>query len=218
MSRAGYTAIIPVKPWALAKSRLDVAPDVRIELARAFALDVLAAVLDATAVERVVVVTAEAELRARLAGAGVTLVLDRPLVVPDSLNEAVSKGRSWAAARRPQAPLVVVPGDLPSLTSEALDEALDLMRGMTRSFVPDASGAGTTLLAANVPGALRAVYGPHSARRHSSAGARAVVDVDPSVRRDVDTTNDLQLARLMGLGPHTTDAVGRAVLRPALAG
>ena len=59
MHVAQWTVIIPVKPAAIGKSRLGLGP----ELARAIALDTVAAVVACDAVDRVIVVTADAAFR-----------------------------------------------------------------------------------------------------------------------------------------------------------
>jgi len=203
----GFTAVLPVKPWGLAKSRLDLRDDDRMRLARGFSLDVLDVLLEAEGVDRVVVVTAETELGAIARDAGATVVVDRPMLARGLLNRAVQSGRQWATIHAPDAPFVVVPGDLAALTTEVLDVTLDLLATAERAFVPDASGAGTTLLAAARPGLVAPAYGPHSAVRHTDTGCRPMPHVDHRARRDVDTATDLAEARRLGVGPHTTAAL-----------
>lgn len=203
----GWTAVVPVKPWGLAKSRLDLHDDDRMRLARAFSLDVLDVVLAARSVDRVVVVTAENELGAIARNAGATVVVDRPMLARGLLNPAIDSARQWAQVNAADAPLVVVPGDLAALTAPVLDETLAELGGQERSFVPDASGRGTTLLAASRPELVVPAYGPRSAMHHSDAGYRAMPHLDHRVRRDVDTAADLAEARRLGVGPHTTAAL-----------
>lgn len=203
----GWTAIVPVKPWGLAKSRLDLRDDDRTRLARAFSLDVLDVVLATAGIDRVVVVTAENELGAIARGSGAIVVVDRPMLDRGLLNRAVDAGRQWAQVNATDSPLVVVPGDLAALTAELLDETLDLLAAEERSFIPDASGMGTTLLAAARPDRVVPAYGPRSALHHSDAGHRAMPHVDHRVRRDVDTAADLAEARRLGVGPHTAAAL-----------
>lgn len=209
----GWTVILPVKPWALAKSRLELGHDDRTRLARAFCLDVLDVVTTAHSVDRVIVVTAEAELGAIARRAGAAVVADRPLLAGGMLNRAVDAGRRRSQIMSPDAPTVVVPSDLAALTVDVLDDALRVLSSADRSFVPDTSGAGTTLLATTCPALLVSAYGPQSARRHASAGYRPVVDVDIRCRRDVDTAIDLAEARRLGTGHHTAAALERVMLR-----
>jgi 2-phospho-L-lactate guanylyltransferase len=123
------------------------------------------------------------------------------------LNRAIESGRQWAHIHAPDAPLVVVPGDLAALTADVLDQTLALLATEERTFVPDACGRGTSLLAAARPELLVPSYGDQSALRHAEAGFRPAAPVDKRCRRDVDTAADLAEARLLGVGPHTIAAL-----------
>lgn len=196
------TVIIPVKPWALSKSRLGV-DGRRVELARAFALDVLEQVGIASSVGQLVIISAEVELGSIARSHGAVLLTDRPMLAPNMLNVAIDRGRRWAMSRRPDAPVVVVPADLAALTAVALDSAITAMSGYERAFVPDASDHGTTLSWAHDPKLLLTQYGHDSAKRHVREGIKAVRHVDPRVRQDVDTREDLREARRLKVGQHT---------------
>ncbi|HWV26537.1 MAG TPA: 7,8-didemethyl-8-hydroxy-5-deazariboflavin synthase CofG, partial [Aeromicrobium sp.] len=191
-----WTAIVPVKSWRAAKSRLQTPG--REGLARAFALDVLAVLDSSERIGRVIVVSNEAEL-----GAGHAIVGD-----PGSLNGAVEAGRDQLLSDGVKGPVVVVPADLGALTVDALDAVLDRMVDHEASFVVDADGDGTTLLAAREAASLNPRYGPGSAEAHSEF-AVALHDVDARVRRDVDSVEDLAAATALGLGAHTAAVVSR---------
>ena len=199
----GWTAIIPVKPWALAKLRLGVSNDRRVELARAFSLDVLDCVVSTPEVGQVIVVTTEPELQARAQASGAVILNDRPLLSSDPLNDAIRLGRSWALIHAPAEPIVVIPGDLPSLTPGALSAALEAMSGCETAFIADGEGSGTTLLSAATPRFLSPLYGAESGRRHFESGCHPIAGVDPRVRRDVDTVFDFSCARELGIGEET---------------
>ncbi len=97
--------------------------------------------------------------------------------------------------------------DLPSLRTEDLTDALSA--GLTsRWFVADAAGTGTTLLAAGPGVELEPHFGEGSARRHEESGAAPVRAELTSLRLDVDTEDDLAAARELGVGEHTSLAVG----------
>ncbi len=49
-------------------------------------------------------------------------------------------------------------------------------------------------------------FGPDSARRHVEAGAVALGDPLPSLRRDVDTVEDLRAALALASAPHRARA------------
>jgi len=204
----GWTVIVPAKPWRVAKSRLD-APD-RVDLARAFALDVLDAVAGTPRVQRVVVVSAERGMVTEVRERDLALVADRPYGTTGGLNSAVGLGWRWAQQTAPDAPVVVVPADLPCLTPATLTAALQELGRHDRAFVPDLGRGGTTLVSASAPAVLTSAYGSGSAQRHERLGLTRVASVERAVRRDVDTAADLAEALALGVGPRTA-----AATRPA---
>lgn len=210
------TVILPVKPWHLSKSRLEVGAAARRLLARAFTLDVLEAVGASTRVAEVIVVTSEPELSAAVVHLDARFLADRPSISRDGLNSAIAIGLRSAAQWRPGSPVLVLPADLPALTGPVLDETIDLMSVHDSAFVPDANGDGTTMSWGACAEHLKVAYGPGSARRHSAQGARALVEVDPRARLDADTVVDLALARRLGVGIRTAEAL-RELTRPATA-
>ncbi|HWR85387.1 MAG TPA: 2-phospho-L-lactate guanylyltransferase, partial [Rhodoglobus sp.] len=94
-------------------------------------------------------------------------------------------------------------GDLPALRPRDLDAALEAAAGHPRAFVPDAEGDGTTLVTA-VDGKLVTAFGPGSAAAHERLGL-VRLDLDSTVRRDVDDPGQLAAARALGLGPRTRE-------------
>lgn len=206
----GTTAVVPIKSWRTAKSRLEVSAVERCRLAKAFAMDVLDAVADSGEVTRLVIVSIEPDIAATAKQLGAVLLPDRA-AAGDPLNEAVDVGRRWAAHHAPSSPVAVIPADLPALTTRVLDETLTLMRSTLPdavgvAFVPDL-GTGTTLAWATDPEHLHTAYGRDSARRHEAAGATRVVGADPRVRQDVDTLDDLRAAMRLGVGGHTREVL-----------
>ena len=72
-----FAVLVPVKPPAFAKSRLaDLGDATRRELATAFAVDTVSAVLASPVVDRVLVVTDDHELARGLADLGVDVLPD----------------------------------------------------------------------------------------------------------------------------------------------
>ncbi len=195
-----FSLLVPVKMLALAKSRLEVAHlHEREPLMRAFALDVIAAAASAARVARVHVVTDEPGFE--LAGA---------VRLPDEGGGDLNSTLRHAALRvrldDPTTAVAAICADLPCLLPADLDAALSTALH-PRWFVADASGTGTTLLAAGPGVDLDPHFGAGSARRHEGSGAVPLrVDV-PTLRLDVDTEADLQRARALGVGRHTAAAL-----------
>ncbi|WP_249667493.1 2-phospho-L-lactate guanylyltransferase [Cellulomonas fengjieae] len=201
-----WVVVVPVKPAAEGKTRLAGALSAasRARLVRAMALDTVGAAEAAAGVLRVVVVTADTELRALL-GASVDLV-DEP---GGGLNAAVGAG--IARARSLGTGVAVLLGDLPALRPADLADALDLASAHDRAMVADAEGTGTTLLTA-LPGlSIDPRFGAGSAAAHEHDGhVRLAVPPTSTLRRDVDVPDDLVEVERLGVGPATRAALDQA--------
>ncbi|WP_105036293.1 2-phospho-L-lactate guanylyltransferase [Cryobacterium aureum] len=201
-----WVVVVPVKGSAEAKSRLGAGLE-RAALADAFALDTVAALVEASAVEQVFVVTASARLGALLAGLGAVIVSETPSAETGHarLNAAILRGLAATRLAYPRANLAVMTGDLPALRPADLEKAFALAAVHSRSMVADADGVGTTTLFARAGVTVTPRFGLGSRAAHEADG-HAVLDLSPtsSLRRDVDTAADLDAARLIGLGPHTS--------------
>ncbi len=203
---AGWALVLPVQRAGRAKSRL-VAPDgVDHEaLARAIALDSLAAVRGSNLVGHRVVVTSDEVVGPAAAGAGDTVLVD-----PGSgLSAAIRLAVSHVVKALPGTPVAVLLADVPALHAAQLTEALRAVSVHRSAFVPDAEGTGTVLLAARDPADLRPAFGAESASRHEQGGATRLVLALPRLRRDVDTAAALAQAVELGVGPATRAALGR---------
>lgn len=208
---ARWVVVVPVKPSARAKSRLEVDGVGRADLARAIALDTLAAASACELVAQVVVVTDDAAL-AREA-ATIPALRFVPEGDAQGLDAAVAAGVAAIdpGGRMPRAALL---GDLPALRPADLAEALRAAASVPRGVVPDAEGTGSTLVTA-VPGTpWESSFGEGSFARHVALGCEALQIPDAStLRRDVDTAAQLEVARVLGLGPRTAALV--EAVRPA---
>lgn len=190
----GWTVVIPVKDPARGKSRLVVPGVDRVALARAIALDTIAAAAACGLVEQVVVVGDDHGLDA----SGVRFV---PEGDARGLDAAVATGAA-PFERMPRAALL---GDLPALRPGDLAQALEAAASVTRSVVADAEGTGSTLVTAGAGITWASAFGEGSFARHVALGCAALQIPDAStLRRDVDTAQQLADARTLGLGPRTT--------------
>ena len=134
-------AVVPVKRLERAKTRLALPPAGRALLARAFAIDTVAALCGSAGVSSVLVVTDDCEVAAVLPPQ--VRVVDDP---GQGLTGAVARGVTAARSARPNHSVLVVPADLPSLRSVDVDELLDQAPQSCASFAPDLQGDGTTVL------------------------------------------------------------------------
>ncbi|WP_459803543.1 2-phospho-L-lactate guanylyltransferase [Herbidospora sp. RD11066] len=204
MHRFGWTIVIPVKTLIRAKTRLAAAVGPhREDLAVAVAADTVTAALATRGVGRVIVVTADPRPAAVLAELGAEVVHD-----PDvGLNAALRAGAAHATGA-----VAALQADLPALRSPELARVLTAAAEFDQSFLPDAADIGTVLYAVRPGIPFRPRFGGESRARHLTGGAKELcLDDVASVRRDVDTIDDLKAAAALGLGPHTA-AVAALVL------
>lgn len=205
MTGSAYVVLLPVKPPARGKSRLEVDPERRRALAAAFALDTARACLDAARVATVLAVTDDARFAGELRAAGCDTIPDG---VAGDLNKSLGQAAAEASRRWPGATPVAVCADLPALLADDLDAALrDVserasQHGAAAAFVADQEGVGTTLYTA-VYDAFDPHFGPRSCRAHVEAGAREITLPLPTLRLDVDDRAALADAVDLGVGAHT---------------
>ncbi|MFI1963637.1 2-phospho-L-lactate guanylyltransferase [Streptomyces pathocidini] len=202
----GWSLVVPLKPLSRAKSRLarEAGAGPTPGLALAFAQDTVAAALACPAVRDVVVVTDDPLAGAELGALGARAVRDEP---GSGLNAALAHGARVVRQVRPGAAVAALNADLPALRPTELARVLRTAARSPRAFLADAAGVGTTLLCA-LPGTeLAPAFGALSRARHRDSGATEIplADVD-SVRRDVDTVEDLHAALALGVGPRTAAA------------
>ena len=209
------TAILPVKRFGAAKSRLADSPAaaLRPDLAEAMLTDVLTAIAGSRLIERVIVVSGEPLARTAAEAAGA-----------DWLDDPHDRGHSEAAAigvaaatEAGAACVALLPGDCPLLDSAELDAALERIAPGVAAVVPDRHGSGTNGLLLAPPDAIGAAFGPGSRERHlelaRTAGVAGRVEEIPSLALDLDTAGDLrELTLALGAEPERAPATA-AVLR-----
>lgn len=164
----------------------------------------MAAALACSRVRDVVVVTDDAVAAGALSALGARIVPDAPGA---GLNAALAHGARSVRELRPTAAVAALNADLPALRTGELARVLDFASAFPSAFLRDAAGIGTTFLAAASGAEFRPAFGGPSGARHLASGAVeiALSGVD-SVRRDVDTGEDLRVALALGVGPHTARA------------
>jgi 2-phospho-L-lactate guanylyltransferase len=198
VSEAPWTVVIPLKGSARAKTRLALPAEQRRTWARAFAVDTVAAVVACPRVGRVVVVTDDTEWQASPPH-GATVVVDDAEV-----NAAIAH-----AVRPAGGPVAALPGDLPALRADHLDQALAAAGTAVSRVLADRAGSGTVLLTGPSGPSVRPAFGVDSYAAHLTCGATPLVDAGwPGLRCDVDTLADLAEALRLGVGDATA-AVAR---------
>jgi 2-phospho-L-lactate guanylyltransferase len=201
--RRRFGVVVPVKPAAVAKSRLQPLGDAaRRALVAAFAVDTVQAALECPAVGRVLVVTDDVQLALRLRELGADAVPDGE---SGSLNATLHQGAAELVRRTPELRPVALCADLPALRPLELARALAAADASGPAFVADAAGVGTTMYAAHSLAEFDPRFGAASRAAHLASGA---TELPPegisSLRSDVDTPEDLRTAAALGLGPRTS--------------
>ncbi len=196
-------ALVPIRGLESAKSRLggDLDAEERLELVTELLRRTLVATRDARRIAGTIVVTMDGDA-AELAGrhGAIGLVERAP-----GLNEAIEAARSVAVARGATA-VLVLPADLPAVSSDAVDELVASAQvagvgtgsasGLV-ALVGDRHGSGTNALLLTPPGVIGPAFGIGSREAHARAATQAearFVELQSPLSFDVDTSADLLAA------------------------
>lgn len=198
-----YGVLVPVKPPAVAKSRLRPLGDrLRTALAAAFAADTVAAALESPLVGQVLAVTDDHDLARGLGELGAAVIPD---ATTDDLNASLQQAASELLRRDPTLRLAAVCADLPAMRPDEVTRVLTAAPADRMSFVADAEQLGTTVVMAPDLERFRPAYGAGSREAHLAAGALEIELPDiPGLQRDVDTAADLEAALRIGVGSRTS--------------
>ena len=208
-------AVLPVKSFALAKSRLSpvLSPTARAQVARQMLLHVLGVLQRAESIERVLVTTSCPQVAAVAGRHGASVTSE-----PPTEQLAVIVDHALAAVRARQA--LVLMADLPALSVADVRDALaPLRRGRVVAVAPDRHQMGTNALALRPPGGMPSCFGhDDSFLRHVTAagalGVPAAVVRSVGLGLDLDTPEDLG-ALLQSHPEHALRAHAASLLRRA---
>jgi len=199
--------IVAVKRLTAAKTRLApiFSARTRESVVLAMLVDTLTAASRVSSVRRITVVTPDDVAAAAASELGAEVLTDpTPDGHLDPLNNAIAAAERVVS--QSVSNIVVLQGDLPALQPQELAEAIAAARRYERSFVADRLGTGTAALCA-FGTALDPRFGPDSSAQHRHSGAIELTGAWPGLRCDIDTPDDLAVARRLGMGPATTRAV-----------
>jgi 2-phospho-L-lactate/phosphoenolpyruvate guanylyltransferase len=210
-------AVIVARAGNGAKSRLGhvLSPSERTLVARAMLADVLDVCIDASEVLAGTLVVVDDAARDLAAGA--VLVLDD---AGSDMNAAVRAGVA-AALKRGATAVLVLPGDIPLISTADLREIAAVAGESPRAVVVASSrdGQGTNALLLRPPNVIAPAFGPPSVQRHldagRAAGARALLIAGLGLARDVDTPPDLANLLDAPVGEHTSAALARLIAERA---
>lgn len=209
---AGIGLIIAVKRLSVAKTRLAPAfpAPQREAVVLAMLVDTITAASAARGLEHITVVTPDEAAAGAAADLGAEVLQDpTPAGHGDPLNNALAAAERAVAGSVPN--IIVLQGDLPALQSYELEEAIAAARVHPRSFVADRHGMGTAALFA-FGSALDPRFGRDSSAQHRQSGALELTGAWPGLRCDIDTPEDLAVARRLGVGPATARALAQSTI------
>lgn len=221
IERADVCAILPVKRFVNAKSRL--APVLgrgeRRELARSMFEDVLHTLSRCrNMLAETIVVTADGEAAAIGRREGATVIFE-----PE--DRGINAAVRLALARLDGSPgggVLIVPSDIPQLSAAAIATAVDaISQPLTLAIAAAAKDGGTNLLACRPGAAVPLHYGPYSYVRHTRAAEQAGLAVRalhvPDLLLDIDRPDDLHAFQALGTRTRTHMFLSETLLqmRPA---
>lgn len=187
-------AIIGVRGGAGAKSRLAsvLSPAERAELILVMLEDMLDALGRASRVSAVSVATPTPEVAALARARGCAVIRQAQ---PDGLNRAFDQALAEVAEAAPYEPVVLLPGDLPSIEPTELDALISLAETHALAIAPALDG-GTGALVLRAGTQFAPTFGVDSFRRHREQAfqrglATAVVKAG-SLAHDLDRPEDIQ--------------------------
>ena len=186
---------IPVKGLATAKQRLAVALDQgrRSQLAEAMLRDVMTAAAGVLGRIDVALVTGDASPQAMAREFGF-------IVIDDTRNEsetaAIEMATAWCEQRGYDT-TVVVPGDIPLITSEELQRVLDAAPAEGAVFVPAYDRRGSNCILRRPASIIPLRFGNDSFLPHCEAmkntGKQLVILEMPGIGLDIDNPHELDL-------------------------
>lgn len=192
------TAVVPVKSFALAKSRLDHLPPAdRIDFARSLVHHVLAVLADVE-LAGVVVITNGDDAALLACELGAEVVRD-----PESSGLGSVVDAALAHAARSSAAALVVMADLPRLTAAEVRALIALMHTHQVVIAPDTQDLGVNALGLRPPDLVPTCFGhPDSFARHTALFGRRGIDYAvhraPGLGLDIDVPADYRALGELG--------------------
>jgi 2-phospho-L-lactate guanylyltransferase len=199
-------AIVPVKPFDEAKSRLESVLDAtaRGDLARSLMRHSIRTLRASPGVDHVLVVSSQPEVLALAAELGATALEE----AGGGLNPALEQARDHAVEAGAGS-VMVVAGDLPFLAEADVAALLEAASDADVVIAGDRDAVGTNALLLRPPASIAFRFGESSLQRHRELAAEASLTVSlisrPGLAFDVDLPRDwLDLQAMTGEGSVST--------------
>ena len=199
-------AIVPVGSLERAKSRLGAVLDAeeRRDLVLELAGRTIRAAVATPGIRETLVVTPDDEVRELATRAGARPMRQRSRGLNDGLREARDEAIAGGAAA-----VLILPIDLPQVTSEAirdLVEAAERQAPPVVAIVGDRHGRGTNALFLAPADIIDVHYGRHSYEVHTASAVKAgaaLLELGGPLSIDLDTPDDLLMADVPGEIPES---------------
>lgn len=191
MRRGPIWAVLPVKPFDDAKSRLQPVIDAgpRRDLARALMLHSLGTLQACDLIDHVLVVSSDKNALELAAAQGADVLAESGIGLNPALEQARSHAVSVGAAG-----LLVLAGDLPLLDPSDVDAMLVAAQDASVVIAPDQRRQGTNALLLRPPEGIEFSFGESSYRRHldlaAIAGLKATEVFRTGLAFDIDLPRD----------------------------
>ncbi len=191
-------AIVPSKPLLRSKSRLStvLTRDERARLSERLLIHTLRVLRDVSGIDRTLVVSRDSQALSRARDFDARTVTERG---HPELNKALERATIVAQSYGVSG-VLVLPADLPLLTSEDVEKLLQAAgEGSVVVIAPDHKGVGTNALLVAPPGLIEYEFGADSFNKHIArareAGARLEICELKNLGLDLDEPGDLELLR-----------------------
>lgn len=185
--------VVPVKRFSSAKSRLApvLSEAERESFAQAMLNDVLHALGHSQRVSGIVVISHEARARYAVERVGGLFTEESA----SGISNAIAQGGAWLA-KHGQRDMLMIPGDVPLVTSREIDRLIDTHQGAPAvTLVPDREHGGTNALAVSPTDAIPFAFGRGSFSAHKAAAEAAGLEPRilqlPGFALDIDHPMDL---------------------------
>ena len=198
-------AILPVKRYSVGKSRLrELFSDTELaDLNQQLFESTFTKLQETSRIDKILVVSREVHALEWCSNhGGVALLEDDPSTLNSAITQAQNAVRQHGSGR-----VVIVPSDLPLMTSNDLDKLIGFADGERKlAIVPDHYQTGTNALVMSEPGLIEPRFGSGSFRKHTRQAlgkkAELVVYLNENIQWDLDTS--LELYRIINTQPEIT--------------
>lgn len=217
----GCWALVPVKPFSIAKRRLStvLSPAQRESLAQAMLHDVLGVLAQSHELAGILVVTSDPDAVNLARGYGAAACRDE---FDGGTNLAVLQGVR-ALDEQGRSAVMIVHGDVPLLTTMEVASVIESLDKSSIVIAPASRDGGVNLLAAKLPLSIEPCFGTDSFARHldaaRGAGLAPVILRLEGIGFDIDRADDIAAfdaaTRKIAMAPTRTETLLTEFRKPA---